>query len=275
MAGDWIKMRGNLWDDPRIAKLCDLTNSKEAEIIGALYWLWASADQHTETGVMPGLSLRQVDRKTGVKGFGEALCTIGWLADHPDGVQIVNFEEHNGASAKKRCQTAKRVANHKTGNAEVTQEALPENKNNAESGNADSVSGALPREREELEKEKDQEISDAVASGSNGREKKSPIEIKTYLENCKADGVKPIPEDDTIFGYAEEINLPHEFLRLCWREFVERNTEAKIRKSDWRAHFRNCVRSNWYKLWWLTNDNAYELTTTGKQAQLKHGRAAA
>lgn len=125
MSGDWIKMRGNLWDDPRVARICDLTNSTEAAVIGALYWLWATADQHTEDGCMPGLTLRQIDRKTGVRGFGAALVQIDWLRDDPQGVVIVNFEEHNGTSAKKRCQTAKRVADFRAGNARVTQHALP------------------------------------------------------------------------------------------------------------------------------------------------------
>ena len=77
MAGDWIKMRGNLWDDPRVAKLCDLTGQAEAAVVGALYWLWATADQHTEDGSMPGLTLRQIDRKTGVQGFAAGLVQIG------------------------------------------------------------------------------------------------------------------------------------------------------------------------------------------------------
>lgn len=89
MAGDWIKMRTNLWDDPRVGAIVDATDSSEAAVIGALYWLWAMADQHTEDGIMPGLSLRQIDRKTGVKGLGEGLVSIGWLADHPEGVRIV------------------------------------------------------------------------------------------------------------------------------------------------------------------------------------------
>lgn len=108
MAADWIKMRGNLWDDPRIAKLVDITDSSEAAVIGGLYWLWATADQHTADGVMPGLSCRQIDRKTGVQGLGQGLIDIGWLADHPEGVLIVNFEEHNGVSAKRRGMEAKR-----------------------------------------------------------------------------------------------------------------------------------------------------------------------
>lgn len=111
MAGDWIKMRVNLWDDPRVSRLCDMTDQGEAAIIGALYWLWSTADQHSTDGIMPGLTLRGIDRKTGVAGFAQALCDIGWLADHPDGVRVLKFHEHNGQSAKRRCLDAQRKAN--------------------------------------------------------------------------------------------------------------------------------------------------------------------
>lgn len=143
MAGDWIKMRGNLWDDPRVAKMVDMTDSSEAAIVGALYWLWATADQHTEDGIMEGLTLRGIDRKTGVKGFGDALVAIGWVADHPDGVRIIDFEKHNGTSAKKRCATAKRVSVYRTGNDDVTQQALQDEH--------ESVTSALAREEKRRE----------------------------------------------------------------------------------------------------------------------------
>lgn len=179
MAGDWIKMRGNLWDDPRVSKLCDLCDCAEAQIVGGLYWLWATADQHTEDGVMPCLTLRQIDRKTGIQGFGEALCAIGWLADHPEGVRIVNFEEHNGASAKKRAVTAKRVANHRAGNAEETQQY---DRGNAQvtkpalQNEHTSVSRALAREREEKSRE-DVNHSEANASAGEPAKVTDPDEI--------------------------------------------------------------------------------------------------
>ena len=157
MAGDWIKMRSNLWDDPRIARLCDTTDQPEAMVIGGLYWLWSAADQHTEDGLMVGLSLRQIDRKTGIKGFGEALVAVAWIAEEGEGIRIVNFDEHNGSSAKKRAQTAKRVAKHAATNAQAAQEKGSGNAAltpTPESANAASVSDALAREREEKEKEK-------------------------------------------------------------------------------------------------------------------------
>lgn len=150
MAGDWIKMRCNLWDDPRVSNLCDLTNSHEAAVVGGLYWLWTTADQHSEDGMLPGLTLRSIDRKTGVKGFGAALVQVGWVIEGEGGIEIARFEEHNGESAKVRAQTARRVARHKS-NARVTQEVTQATLPIDGDDNADRVSCALPREEKRRE----------------------------------------------------------------------------------------------------------------------------
>jgi hypothetical protein len=153
MAGDWIKMRGNLWDDPRVGRLCDLTESTEGPVIGALYWLWAAADQHTEDGFMPGLTLRQIDRKTGLAGFAAALCQIGWLVDGPDGVVIVKFEEHNGASAKRRCSEAQRKANGRKESAPDPQDVRNMSACDADKPRTESGRDAeLEKRREEIER---------------------------------------------------------------------------------------------------------------------------
>lgn len=267
MAGDWIKMRSNLWDDPRVTRLADLTDTSEAAVIGGLYWLWSTADQHSVDGVMPGLSTKGVDRKTGIAGFGQALCDIGWLQDGTDGVQIPHFEEHNGDSAKKRCQTAKRVAKSKTGNvdsvsdqaqnaqdanAKVTLTALPETQN--------SDSPALPREREE--KSINTPIPPAGAKTEN-----TAISLPTWLMWLKVKGEDPIPADDPVFGYADSVGIPRDHLRLAWREFRERySLPGAKRYKNWRTVFGKAVRGNWFKLWHFAGD-ACALTTTGVQAK--------
>lgn len=182
MAGDWIKMRTNLWDDPRVARLCDLTDQGEAAVIGGLYWLWAMADDHSEDGILPGLTTKAIDRKTGVKGLGDALVTIGWLADSENGVSIIGFEDHNGASAKKRAQTAKRVADFKAGNAQVTQSALPKEQQ--------SVSDALPREREEKRRE-EQNQSSVVESGINSPSTTTAGSVCARLRKAGVASVNP------------------------------------------------------------------------------------
>lgn len=260
MAGEWIKIRTNLWNDPRVSQLCDLTKSREACVIGALYWLWASADEHTETGLMPGLSVAGIDRKTGIKGFGAALVTIGWISDTPEGVEIVRFSEHNGASAKQRAQTAKRVSNHK-GNAKVTLKT--------ENANAPSVSSALPREEKRREELKD--IPQTPQAGLPSKSKNA-ITLKAYLEKCRELNAKPIPADDSVFDYAGKVGLPDDFLRLQWREFKDRYlVDGAKRYKAWPSVYGKSVRGNWFKLWYALPDGGFALTTVGQQAQRFQG----
>jgi hypothetical protein len=170
MSGEWIKVRTNLWDDPRVMSICESAKCNEAAAIGGLYWLWATADEHSEDGIMPGLSTRGIDRKTGVPGLGAALVAIGWVADHPEGVRILRFDEHNGASAKARCQTAKRVATIRS-NAPVTQPALQEHD--------EIVTGALAREdknkRREEQEQKQEPKTTAAPEATQPAKAKSKV----------------------------------------------------------------------------------------------------
>lgn len=94
---------------------------------------------------------------------------------------------------------------------------------------------------------------------------KGAIELDTWLAAIgEADA---IPTDDPIFEWTERAGLPRDFLELAWHRFCEDMRERKTRKKDWRAHFRNAVRANWYKLWWTVKDGEYALTTTGEMTR--------
>ncbi len=110
MSGDWIKMRVNLWTDPRVARICDATGKHESTVIGALYWLWSTADQHSEDGSLRGLSANYIDRQVAIKGFSSSLIEVGWLAESDRGVSVPEFSVHNGVSAKRRAVDARRQA---------------------------------------------------------------------------------------------------------------------------------------------------------------------
>ena len=218
MAGDWIKMRGNLWDDPRVSKLCDLTDQSEAAIVGALYWLWAAADQHTEDGLMPGLTLRQIDRKTGVQGFGAALCQIGWLEDDPDGVRIVNFEEHNGTSAKRRCTDAQRKANVRNVSASDA------DKQRTESGQKTPNLGA----REEESREEEKTVGAPSAKSPRGTALPKDWELPGDWR-IWAEGARP---DVDVLTVADS-----------FRDYWVAKPGKDGRKADWVATWRNWVRN--------------------------------
>lgn len=91
------------------------------------------------------------------------------------------------------------------------------------------------------------------------------IGLDAWLESIGEE--EAIPAEDAIFAYAKKAGIPLDFLELSWNRFCEDMTERKTRKKDWRAHYRNAVKGNWYKIWWLDNDGVYQLTTVGKQAK--------
>lgn len=105
------------------------------------------------------------------------------------------------------------------------------------------------------------------------RARRIELSLGDWLAACKASGEKPIPEDDSIFDYADKQQLPIDFVRYAWLEFRRKYTENGKKQRDWRAHFRNAVRENWYGLWFAKGDE-YVLTTRGVQVQREHREAA-
>lgn len=95
--------------------------------------------------------------------------------------------------------------------------------------------------------------------------KRALLEIQTWLDSLGDQDA--IPESDPIFDYADKAGIPADFLALSWKRFVEDMTERKTKKRDWRAHYRNAVRGNWFKIWWVDCDGQYRLTTVGEQAR--------
>lgn len=96
------------------------------------------------------------------------------------------------------------------------------------------------------------------------------MNFEQFSQACKDRNEKTLPSDDPIFVYAEKVKLPVELLRLCWREFSERYRENGKRQkgmAGWRQTFRNCVRSNWYHLWFKDERGDWSLTTAGQQAK--------
>lgn len=212
MAGEWIKMRTNLWDDPRVSQLCDLTDTTEAVVVGGLYWLWSTADEHTETGLLPGMSLSAVDRKTGIPGMAQSLVAIGWLKDTPEGVVIERFEEHNGTSAKTRAQTAKRVARSR-GTGDVTVSSLQ--------GNAPTVTGALARE----EKRREEGTTTASASEPEIDQPSAPS-TPPAAPPAVADDARACPVGTLV-------DLYHELMPLNPRVKVISDARKRVIRARW------------------------------------------
>lgn len=111
----WIKIRCDLWDDPRVSRICDLIGQTEALVVGALVRLWSLADLHSVDGSL-AYTYATIDRKVGVQGFAQAAAEVGWLdTSDSGGVVIPRFDKHNGTSAKQRAQAADRKRRERAG----------------------------------------------------------------------------------------------------------------------------------------------------------------
>lgn len=106
----------------------------------------------------------------------------------------------------------------------------------------------------------------ATAVGAKpGRKKREKITFAAFLDLCQEAGESAIPKTDPIFAFARDAGIPKDFLHLAWREFAGRHRDSGRLQKDWRAHFRDAVRRNWFKLWWLPPAGGCELTTAGVQ----------
>jgi hypothetical protein len=262
MAGEWLKLESATPEKPEVLALTVKMGWDDPDLtVGKLFRVWRWFDQQTVDGNAAGVTCALLDRIASATGFAQSMIEVGWLVESNNSLSLPNFDKHNGATAKSRAQTAKRVANLRKGEQD-------QNKSNAP-----TVTPALARE----EKKREEVINTPIppeGAGLTDKPKKQSgaISLQTYLADCKAKGVKPIPEDCSVFAYAKESGIPDEFLRLHWFEFRDRYcAEGAKRYKSWTAAFTKSVRGNWFKLWYFDDRaNDYALTTTGIQARNTH-----
>lgn len=113
----------------------------------------------------------------------------------------------------------------------------------------------------------DQEKISIKNEAKKPRTKSKEETLQGFLDRCKADDVKAIPESDTICDYADDVGLTDDMLAICWFSFKSQHINSDKRQKDWRAHYRNTVKRNWLRLWYVGNDGSMGLTTAGQQAQ--------
>lgn len=102
-------------------------------------------------------------------------------------------------------------------------------------------------------------------------QKKGPREERTFkqwMETCKATQIDPIPEDDPVFAYADEMRIPIDYVRCAWVEFKRKYGISNKKYKNWNQHFQNAVRENWYGIWY-EKDGGWMLTTRGKQIEME------
>lgn len=151
MAGDWIKMRSDLSEDPAVIAIAGRLGIDTFSVVGRLHRVWSWADAQLRDGYAYGVPMRWIDEYVHLDGFSNALLDVGWLGkieneSFPEsgnsglldetgnlldreeiekgfekiekGVFFPKFDRHNGETAKTRAVKTKNKQNERANNGQ-------------------------------------------------------------------------------------------------------------------------------------------------------------
>lgn len=213
MAGDWIKMRTDLYRDPKVCVMADELMANDGQLsayvsqhcqrdmtvtrnvmrnvtVGALVSVWGvmrhRGKRVDDDLVVSGCTISIIDDVAELPGFGETMASVGWVADTEEGIVFPGFfKEYNVDPA----DTSKQK------NAE-RQRAYRE-KQRAESNVTRNVT-VTHREEKSREEKKEEDLSDllhgvdqqVVTDFRTLRKAKKAAVSRTVLEGIKREAEK-------------------------------------------------------------------------------------
>lgn len=148
----WIKMRTDLRTNPKVVRIASALGADRLRVIGGLWSVWSIFDTHSVDGTLVGYSFAAIDEDLAWPGFAAAMAAVEWLIEvEGEGLEIPEFDEHNGASAKRRATDTKRKADARKDD--------PGARGSWNDGGKDSASDADKKPpREELDKRKRKKV---------------------------------------------------------------------------------------------------------------------
>lgn len=300
---DWIKMRASLLTNPKVTKMArtllanpefrawygnpEVTNDASQAvtmrhvtvvtrvIVGGLLPVWASVNECAgRDGHLRHAGLFEVDAMAGIPGFGAAMEAVDWLSVLPEneGLEFANFIEHNTVGQERSTlakTAAERAKEYRERKALEKSEAVTNGVTKKRDASRDTVTTEESREDKNISSSLRSEDSAAKPQRTPSRPKREEITLAKYLENCKADGIKPVPDDHAIRAWCIDAKIPTDMLQVAWVVFREKylgdeKLKAK-RYKNWADHFANSVKDRWYALWFTGDDGVPAWTHTGLQ----------
>jgi hypothetical protein len=110
MAGDWIAWHKGLARKPEVLFVARKARQTRREVAATLAEFWEWADDQTEDGFLPHVSLSDLPGiiPETTQEFWHLVVDVGWLEEKRNGLQIPHFHHWNGDTAKKRLKNTQR-----------------------------------------------------------------------------------------------------------------------------------------------------------------------
>ena len=109
----WIKVETQTSKKGEVLRIAKMLNVSRHAAFGMCVEFWAWADQETEDGDLRNCDAEAIDEMIGQPGFVDALCSVGWLIKRSDGLELPNWDYHNGGNTKKRLLATRREQRHR------------------------------------------------------------------------------------------------------------------------------------------------------------------
>lgn len=232
MAGDWIKMSVGLRSNPKVVRMASALKADRLRVIGGLWAVWCVFDQHSSDGDLPGYTAQVMDEEIGWKGFSQAMQAVEWLEITDSGITVPRFDEHNGASAKRRAQDTQRKRTSRNQPDECPHDKRTENGQTSASQAPKTVTR---EEKRREEREKTGRVVDPRPDPSPSAP--APTRLGTRLP---ADWT--LPDDWRQWCVENRPDLSPEVTADRFRDFWVAKPGKDGRKADWQATWRNWCR---------------------------------
>ncbi len=102
MTGEWIKLRKDLFDNPKVIQMSELVGLDAWGVVGRLAALWSWVDGHSVDGRRLTVPRSWIDKRVECDGFADAMESVGWLEGSDGSLTFPEWEQHNASTGKAR-----------------------------------------------------------------------------------------------------------------------------------------------------------------------------
>lgn len=194
MAGDWIKMRSDLFTHPKVVRISSALKADTLRTVGGLMSVWCLFDAHSVDGILEGYRPDTLDSLIRWDGFSSAMTLVGWLDDDGENLALPRFDVHNGLSAKRRAQDADRKRDvRKMSACDADKKRTREEKRREENKEQAStevealfagVSAKVIADFKKLRKAKKSPITETAVDGIKREAVKAGLSLENALKTC-------------------------------------------------------------------------------------------
>lgn len=194
MAGDWIKIRECLHEDPAVLAMAERLETSPETVVGYLVKFWSWVSRNSSNGCLGNVRKMSLDCLIGVQEWSDALIDVGWLVvDKHDRMTIPKFDKHLSNSAKARAENAARKRKYREKTIAPPPKERPENVQKMSHGFAD-------KNRTREEKRREESIEERKCKK---KEPASPPTVDQVVEYVSAHNL-PIDARDFVDYYSAQ-----------------------------------------------------------------------